>query len=62
MNDIGSEIKECEFYLFADDTLKLSVLGTSVEDNREKWNRDLKKNLSKWLKFNNLKLNENKNR
>jgi hypothetical protein len=54
MNDIGSTIKECEYYLFADDTL-LSVSGTSVQECMEKLNRDLE-NLSKWLKFNKLKL------
>jgi hypothetical protein len=31
MNDIGSTIKEFEYYLFADDTL-LSVSGTSVQE------------------------------
>jgi hypothetical protein len=35
MNDIGSAIKECEYYLFAGDTL-LSFSGTM-----EKLNRDL---------------------
>jgi hypothetical protein len=34
MNDIGSAIKECKYYLFADDTL-LSVSGTSVQENGE---------------------------
>jgi hypothetical protein len=52
MNDIGSAIKECDNYLFADDTL-LSVLRT------RRLNRDLE-NLSKWLKFNKLKLNGSK--
>jgi hypothetical protein len=58
MNDIGSAIKECEYYLFADDTL-LSVSGNSVQECMEKLNRDLE-NLSKWLKFNKLKLNVSK--
>jgi hypothetical protein len=31
MNDIGSAIKECQYYLFADDTL-LSVSGNSVQE------------------------------
>jgi hypothetical protein len=59
MNDIGSAIKEWQYYLFADDTL-LSVSGNSVQECLEKLNRDLK-NLSKWLKFNKLKLNVSKN-
>jgi hypothetical protein len=46
MNDIGSAIKEFEYYLFADDTL-LSVSGTSVQECMEKLNRDLE-NVSKW--------------
>jgi hypothetical protein len=54
MYDIGSTIKECEYYLFAVDTL-LSVSDTSVQECMEKLNRDLE-NLSKWLKFNKLKL------
>jgi hypothetical protein len=58
INDIGSAIKECEYYLFVDDTL-LSVSGTSVQECMEKLNRDLE-NLSKWLKFNKLKLNVTK--
>jgi hypothetical protein len=58
MNDIGSAIKECEYYLFADDTF-LSVSGTSVQECMEKFNCDLE-NLSKWLKFNKLKLNVSK--
>jgi hypothetical protein len=58
MNDIGSAIKGCEYYLFADDTL-LSVSGTSVQECMEELNRDLD-NLSKWLKFNKLKLNVSK--
>jgi hypothetical protein len=58
MNDIGSAIKECQYYLFADNTL-LSVSGNSVRECLEKLNRDLE-NLSKWLKFNKLKLNESK--
>jgi hypothetical protein len=58
MNDIGSAIKECEYYLFADDAL-LSSWGTSVQYFTEKLNRDLK-NLSNWLKFNKLKLNARK--
>jgi hypothetical protein len=46
MNDIGSAIKECQYYLFADDTL-LSVSGnSSVQECMEKLNRDLE-NLSK---------------
>jgi hypothetical protein len=44
--------------LFVDDTL-LSVSGTSVQKCIEKLNRDLE-NLSKWLKFNKLKLNVSK--
>jgi hypothetical protein len=52
MNDIGSAIKECQY--FADDTL-LSVSGNSVQECLEKLNRDLE-NLAKWLKFNKLKL------
>jgi hypothetical protein len=58
MNDIGSAIKECEYCLFADNTL-LSVSGTSVQECMEKLNCDLQ-NLSKWLKFNKLKLNVSK--
>jgi hypothetical protein len=58
MNDIGSAIKECQYYLFADDTL-LSVSGNSVQECLEKLNSDLE-NLSKWLKFNKLKLNVSK--
>jgi hypothetical protein len=62
MNDIGSAIKECEYYLFVDNTL-LSVSGTSVQREIEKFmeklNCDLQ-NLSKWLKFNKLKLNVSK--
>jgi retron-type reverse transcriptase len=58
MNNIGSAIKECQYYLFADDTL-LSISGNSVQECLEKLNRDLK-NLSKWLKFNKLKLNVSK--
>jgi hypothetical protein len=58
MNAIGSAIKECEYYLFADDTL-LSISDTSVQEYMEKLNRDLK-NLSKLLKFNKLKLNVSK--
>jgi retron-type reverse transcriptase len=58
MNDIGSAIKECQYYLFAVDTL-LSFSGHSVQECLEKLNRDLK-NLSKWLKFNKLKLNVSK--
>jgi hypothetical protein len=54
MNDIGSAIKECENYLFADDTL-LSVSKTRVQECMKKLNRDFE-NLSKWLKFNKLKL------
>jgi hypothetical protein len=54
INDIGSAIEECQFHLFANDTL-LSILSNSVE----KLNRDLEK-LSKWLKFNKLKLKVNK--
>jgi hypothetical protein len=45
MNDIGSAIKECESYMFADNTL-LSVSGTSVQECMIKSNCDLK-NLSK---------------
>jgi hypothetical protein len=52
------EIKECEYYLFADDTL-LSVSGASVQKCMEKLSRDLE-NLSKWLNFNKLKLNVSK--
>jgi hypothetical protein len=58
MNDIGSAIKECEYYLFADDTL-LSVSGTSVQKCMKKLYRDLE-NLSKWLKFNKQKLDGSK--
>jgi hypothetical protein len=58
MNDIGSAIKQCQYYLFADDTL-LSVSGNSVKKCLAKLNRDLE-NLSKWLKFNKLKLNVSK--
>jgi hypothetical protein len=51
MNDIGSAIKYCEYYLFADDTYIVVC--------------DLEK-LSKWLKrglkFNKLKLNVRKTR
>jgi hypothetical protein len=48
ITDIGSAIEECQFYLFADDTL-LSISGNSVEECIKKLNRDLEK-LSKWLK------------
>jgi hypothetical protein len=58
MNHIGSADKECQYYLFADDTL-LSVSGNSFQECLEKLNRDLEK-LSKWLKFNKLKLNVSK--
>jgi uncharacterized protein YunC (DUF1805 family) len=58
ITDIGSAIEECQFYLFADDTL-LSISGNSVKECIKKLNRDLEK-LSKWLKFNKLKLNVNK--
>jgi hypothetical protein len=44
--------------VLADDAL-LSVSGTSVQECMEKSNRDLE-NLSKWLKFNKLKLNVSK--
>jgi hypothetical protein len=50
MNDIGSAIRECGFFFFADDIV-VCFMG--------KLNRDLE-NLSKWLKFNKLKLNVSK--
>jgi hypothetical protein len=36
MNKIASAIKECEYYLFADDTL-LSVSGTTVNGEIKSW-------------------------
>jgi hypothetical protein len=42
MNDIGSAIKEWQYYLFADDTL-LSASGNSVQECLEKLNRDFLK-------------------
>jgi hypothetical protein len=54
MNDIGSAIKECKYYLFAGDIHCCLFWATM-----EKLNRDLE-NLSKCLKFNKLKLNVSK--
>jgi hypothetical protein len=51
-------VGECQIYFFADVTLS-SVVGDGVEECMAKLNRDME-NLSKWLKFNKLKLNVNK--
>jgi hypothetical protein len=58
INDIVTSIHHSTINLFADDTL-LSVSGDNLQDCIEKMNEDLA-SLSKWVKFNKLKLNVNK--
>jgi exonuclease III len=58
INDIIGSIKYSEINLFADDTL-LSIAGENLADCLEKMNEDLA-SLTKWLKFNKLKLNVSK--
>jgi hypothetical protein len=55
INDIGGAIIHSQVNLFADDTL-LSVSGENVDECIMKMQEDLNE-LSKWLKFNKLKLN-----
>jgi hypothetical protein len=51
--------KSLKKYKMMDNSLLLSISGTSVQECMEELNRDLK-NLSKWLKFNKLKMNVSK--
>jgi hypothetical protein len=55
INEIGGTIIHSQVNLSADDTL-LSVSGENVDDGIIKMQEDLNE-LSKWLKFNKLKLN-----
>jgi hypothetical protein len=55
INDIIGSIKYLGVNPFVDDTL-LSIAGENLADCLEKMNEDLA-SLTKWLKFNNLKLN-----
>jgi hypothetical protein len=55
INDMGGAIIYSQVNLFADDTL-LSVSGENVDECIMKMQEDLNE-LSKWLKFNKLKLN-----
>jgi hypothetical protein len=56
--DIISSLKHSQVSLFADDTL-FSVADINVADCVQKMNEDLE-SLSKWLRFNKLKLNVTK--
>ena len=57
-NGIENAVEKCEIVLYANDTL-LFTDCTTCEKCYEKIEKDMD-NINRWLKINNLKLNENK--
>lgn len=58
INDMPNIVQKCKIVLYADDTL-IYAEGDSESECRDKMNCDVN-NITKWLKMNKLKLNEDK--